>query len=118
MKATRFTLVFFALTVIVFSIFRFVVELAQEGSLRTVTLKNEIHLKLANPHGIMDDRTTSVYPAGMDFTLHKGARLVIEYEVGTNILVSYFGKGPGASAPYGSQFLVGRGTLEWISSTN
>ena len=66
----------------------------------------------------MDDRTTSVYPTGMDFTLHKGARLVIEYEIGTNIMLSYFGKGPGASAPYGSQFLVGRRTLESISSTN
>ena len=93
-------------------------ELAQEGRLRTVTLTEEIRLKLANPHGLMDDRTTSVYPTGMDFTLHKGARLVIEYEIGTNVMVSYFGKGPGASAPFGSQFLVGRRVLESISSTN
>ncbi len=82
----------------------------------TVVLTESVTLRLANEYGIMDDHSTTVYPVGMDFKLSKGARVRITQGRGTNVLITYIGKGPGISVPHGAQFIIGKDLLETISS--
>ena len=115
MSKTKSLVAILACAIIFPSLLVYTVHISQETPLRTVVLKESVTMKLSSPYGIMDNWTTGVFTNGTEFEIRKGEMLVIEGSIGTNYIVSYFGRGRFASAPYGSQFTVGQRWLEAVS---
>lgn len=105
------------LAILLFTTLWLLVDLFITSQRHTVILTESVTLRLANEYGIMDDHSTTVYPAGMDFKLSKGAKVRITQGRGTNVLITYLGRGPGTSVPHGAQFIISKDLLDAVSSS-